>query len=236
MAKDEKHAPPKAGKSDTAHAVAKAGLSAIPLVGGPAAELFNMIVVPPLERRRVEWMEEVAEALRSLEGQGRVNLEDLAQDKGFVSTVMQATQAALRTHVREKREALRNAVLNATLPGAPGEALQAVFLSLVDSFTEWHLRLLKLFQAPPPLDVTLMGSLSQVAETAYPEIKGKDAFRDLVWKDLFERRLVSTDHLHTSMSASSLKAKRTTDLGDEFIAFISSPETQESGQANTGVS
>lgn len=59
-----------------------------------------------------------------------------------VSIVLQATQIALRTHQTEKRMALRNAVMNAALPQAPEEGLQQMFLHFIDTFTEWHLRLL----------------------------------------------------------------------------------------------
>jgi hypothetical protein len=49
-------APPKAGKADVAHALAKGAISTVPLIGAPAAELFSLIVTPPLERRRAEWV------------------------------------------------------------------------------------------------------------------------------------------------------------------------------------
>ncbi len=41
---------------DVVHAVTKAGLSAIPVAGGPAVELFQFVVQPPLEKRREAWM------------------------------------------------------------------------------------------------------------------------------------------------------------------------------------
>jgi hypothetical protein len=45
---------PKASMGDIAHTSTKAGLSAIPLVGGPAAEIFAAIITPPLTKRRDE--------------------------------------------------------------------------------------------------------------------------------------------------------------------------------------
>ncbi len=41
---------PKRAKGDVAHAVTKAGLSAIPVLGGAAAELFQNVIQPPLEK------------------------------------------------------------------------------------------------------------------------------------------------------------------------------------------
>lgn len=36
-------------------------LSAIPGIGGSAAELFSSIIVPPISKRRDEWIESIAE-------------------------------------------------------------------------------------------------------------------------------------------------------------------------------
>jgi len=57
-------APPKAGKADVAHALAKAVISEVPLIGAPAAELFSLVVTPPLERRRAERLNAIAERLK----------------------------------------------------------------------------------------------------------------------------------------------------------------------------
>ena len=56
---DDKLEVPNKSIGDTAHAIAKAGISAIPVIGGPAAELFQYVVQPPLEKRREKWMRQV---------------------------------------------------------------------------------------------------------------------------------------------------------------------------------
>jgi hypothetical protein len=114
---------PKLSKGDVAHAVARSVLSIIPWVGGPAVELFNAIIAPPLEQRRDEWREEVGAALIRLEQEKGVNLEALRDNQVFIDTVLQATQIALRNSRQEKRRALRNAVLNAALPAGDPEKL-----------------------------------------------------------------------------------------------------------------
>ncbi len=48
--------PPKETKGDLAQVLAQAGISVIPVLGGPAAELFGYIVKPPLEKRRDVWL------------------------------------------------------------------------------------------------------------------------------------------------------------------------------------
>lgn len=220
---DEKLKVPKRSKGDLAHAVAKAGLSAIPIVGGPAAELFQSLIQPPLEKRRVEWMAQVGAKLGELEAAG-FKLEDLQKNEEFVSAVMHASQIALRTHQEAKLDALHNAIINVAKGQAPDEAVQHVFLNLVDSFTELHLRILKVFQAPTSPPGMSMGGLSSVLEHNIPELRGNRELYDQLWKDLYSRGLVNTDGLHMTMSGSGLNQKRTTGIGEAFLKFIEEPK------------
>jgi hypothetical protein len=220
---DDRYATPKKSAGDVAHAVTKAGLSAIPIIGGPAVELFQLVMQPPLEKRRAEWMQRVGEGLKALEESG-LDIETLGENEEFVSAVMQASQIALRTHQEEKLEALGNATLNVASGQAPDEALQLMFLNFVDAFTEWHIRVLKLFEAPPGQSGIMAGGLSHVLENSFPELKGRREFYDSVWRDLFLRGLVNTETLHTTMSAGGLATKRTTAHGDQFLAFIARPK------------
>lgn len=196
----------------------------MPVAGGAGVELFTWLVAPPLERRKNAWMEDVAHGLRELEEKAQLNLDALQSDEAFLDVILHATQAALRTSQAEKREALRNAVLNSARPNAPELVEQQMFVSVVDEFTEWHLRLLGLFQNPAAhVGNTYMGGLSGVVEQAFPALRGRRDFYDQVWRELYSRGLVTTEGLHTMMSASGLAAKRTTDRGDRLLAFITAP-------------
>jgi len=218
----DKLEPPKMTKGDAAYAITKAGLSVIPVVSGPAVELFQHLVLPPLERRRGEWMAAVGEKLNELENRG-VDIKALGQNDEFVSAVMHASQIALRTHLEEKLEALRNAVFNVASGQLPGEALQHMFFEWIDSLSVLHLQLLKLFQSPTPPPGMSMGGLSNVLEHNMPHLKGCNHIYNQLWKDLYSRGLVNTEGMNTTMSVQGLAAKRTTEIGDAFLQFISEP-------------
>ena len=164
--------PPQQSAGDVVHVIVKAGIASIPHVGGAGAEIFAAIVQPPLERRRNQWMQEVGEALRRLEQDRGIDLAALQDNDVFLDTVMTASQIALRTSQQEKKAALRNAILNATLPQSLDESRQQFYIHLIDTFTVWHLRLLKLFQDPvtwfrehgKPWPSVYMGGLSQVLD------------------------------------------------------------------------
>jgi len=217
-----KNSPPEKSGYDVAHSLAKAGLSSIPVVGGAAVELFQNIIQPPLERRRAEWMEDIGGRLKKM-GEAGLNLNDLRENDEFISAAMYASQLALRTHNEQKREALRNALTNIAVGQAPEEAVQYIFLNLIDTLTELHIRILSLFQDPAPPTSMSMGGLGNVLEHNIPEMTGRKNLYDQLWKDLYLNGLVNTDGLHTMMTGQGLAQKRTTKLGDAFLRFISEP-------------
>lgn len=229
---------PKRSVGDVTHALAKAGFAGIPIIGGSAAEIFSLILVEPLSKRRDEWIESIAEDLRRLEEKvEEFKIEDLAHNNTFITLVSHATQAAIRNHQKEKLEALRNAILNAALPNAPEEDLQLMFLHHIDSFTPWHLAILKFFDNPKEWGLlheisfsggSFGGSPSQILEDAFQELKGKREQYDLFVKDLYSRGLMNTDSLHTMMSESGVFASRTANLGSQFLSFITSPLLENS--------
>jgi len=218
----EKYEVPDEGRGETVLPLVKAGLSVLPIIGGPASEILSLLVQPLLEQRRTQWMHQVSEGLRELEKTG-LKLEGLADNEQFVSVTIQASQIALRTHLEEKRQALSNAILNVARAQAPDESLQLMFLNFVDLFTEWHIRLLRLFQSPPQNAGIVAGALNHVLEQSYPELRGRREFYDSVWKDLFIRGLTGTESLHVMMTGVGLTQKRTTGLGESFLSFISGP-------------
>lgn len=223
---------PKQTAGDVRQALAKGALSGVPFVGGLASEIFNLVIAPPLTKRRDEWMNSIAEGLKKIEEKVEgFKIENLAQNQMFITTVMHASQAAVRNHQKEKLEALRNAVLNAALPNAPEEDLQLIFLGYVDTLTTWHVRILQLFDNPvewfkqngKKFPEMLFGGLESVLTAAYPELRGQRGFFDQIFKDLYERGLTNTETLHTTMTGTGLIAQRTSEMGRAFIRFITSP-------------
>jgi hypothetical protein len=231
MPNEENHRPPEPIAGDTVHAVVRAGLGAIPIAGAAATELFSAIVAPPLERRRNEWMESVGEALRRLEEQQGINLEDLQNNDEFINIAMHASQAALRNSQEEKLMALRNAILNSASPNPPEESIQQMFINFVDTLTVWHLKLLDLLKGPQAWaekhnhtypDISA-GGFSNIIESAFPELQGQRDFYDQLGKDLTYRGLTGSDNFHVTEAGDGLIQKRTTELGDRFLEFISDP-------------
>jgi len=223
---------PKKSADDILHTIVKAGISSIPIAGAPAAEIFTLIVTPPYEKRRDKWIESIGDGLKKLAQKvDNFNLEELSKNEIFITTVTYASQVAIRNHQKEKLEALRNAVLNAALLNAPEEDLQLMFLNFIDSFTPWHLAILHFFSNPKEwgqkhhmiYQTYTMGSPSIILEASFKELVGRRELYDLFVKDLYSKGLMNSDSLHTMMSENGIFASRTTDIGNKFIKFITSP-------------
>jgi hypothetical protein len=223
--------PPKTTAGDAGHAVVRSALGAIPFAGSTAIELFSSIIVPPLEQRRIEWMENIGEAIQTLIENDEKLTERLQNDPAFIDMLLAASQIAMKTSQEIKIESLKNAVLNSTKPSSIDATTQSMFISVLDSLTDWHIKILDLFHDPPKWaernDHTFpsyqMGGLANILESAFPELSGKRGFYDLINRDLFNTGLLNTDSFHGTMSGNGLMQKRTTEFGVSFLLFISEP-------------
>ncbi len=218
--------------ADAALGISRAALAAIPVVGGSVTEVLSMVLAPAVARRRDLWLKELADALDDLEQKvDGFSIENLGQDETFVSAVIEATRSAVSTHKDEKRDALRNALLNIALHRGPDENQQQIFLRYIDELTVWHIRMLELFRDPPKYLAArgvgqnyYMGGGSQVLEDVYPELRGRREFYDQISNDLNTRGLFnSPSFLHSTMTAQGMVSKRTTPLADQFLNFITDP-------------
>ena len=103
-----------------------------------------------------------------------------------------------------------------------------MFIDWIDRVTEWHIRILDLFDDPPGWfqrhgreqpQWTITSSLSDALEFAYPEMEGKRSFYDKIWGDLHAEGLVNNPQMHSAMSGSGWTGSRTTDIAKRFVAL-----------------
>lgn len=228
---------------DKAYRLTRTALSAIPGFGGAAVEIFSALITPPLEKRRIDWMKDVTKSINELLEQERFSFEDLQNNEQFITTLVQASQIALRNHYNEKWKALHNAVINSASPTAPEEDLQAMFLGMIDIFTQWHLIILKYCDENEGINIDYKPSItiqsvdpsmpskskiesqyvhqqSKHLENAFLQLKGKSQFYMLVLFELSQRSLVErTGNIRGTPPADDWF--KITDLGKQFIRFIS---------------
>lgn len=205
---------------DVAEISAKTVLSCIPVGGALVNNVWDAIKSNSARKRLEEWQNMLEERLSKIEA----TLEDIGNNENFTSAIYQATEQAIRTGSKTKREYLANAVTNSVSCNFE-ESVMMMFLDMIGKYTDWHLKILVFFQNPQehsgkrPSDI-LMGSPAHVLYDFYPELKTQEELVNKIVKELHADGVFSLDSLNTGMTGSGALAKRTTKLGDEFIDFI----------------
>ena len=179
-------------------------------------------------------MQDIARRVADLETRHGVKLEDLRENDEFVDVLLEATRVALTTSKVEKREALANAVVNTALPSPIDDALRHMFLRYIDELTVPHIRLLRLFAdessasigIPFALQQAPLGAIYGLIEEKLPELRGRRTFYQLLWRDLRNRGLVTAENLADVDIDQAFLPRRASDLGEQFLKFISSPPWQ----------
>lgn len=214
---------PQKEPGDYVHAAIKTALASIPKWwAASGAEIFAMVFASPIEKRRDEFLEDIAWVVR--ETATRVDdlqPEKLAQNEAFVSAVSYAARIAMSTHQRDKLDALRNAVLNVALSKTSDEEKHIVFLHLIEIFSVTHFEILRLF-----------ANRSGFPATRVRELRERRGLTDPMVIDLNDRGLLVDPRSYVSRTRESmdslvLQPWTLSPLGNEFLLFIAVPSYQK---------
>lgn len=197
-------------------------------LGGGLSELFT----EPASKRRDRILIEIDKRLEKLEFNSKYNnnIQKLQDSEVFLTIVFQAYQVAMRTHQNQKIRALMNCIEHSAIDDID-ENLQHMFLMFIDSFTEWHLRILVFLDNPEEFlqnynidKNSCSENFAQVFYTVYPQLNDKREFSGQVIRDLFDKGLIATDGSILGLPMAppdGLFSSRTTGMGKEFLKFIS---------------
>jgi hypothetical protein len=196
-----------------------------------SAGLIERIFGASIKKRHDAWGRQLREVLLAVEQKiGEPAFRNLSQDDQFLSLVLEANQIASRNHDEIKLGALRNAVANAGLSGAPAHELQPLFLRLVDYLTPLHLTTLQVLDDPArwmelkQLDRARwrVGSACAMLHSCIPLFRGRADLSELVVRDLQNAGLVQQgSFMHIPLTGDGALQGRTTDTGRMFVRFIS---------------
>lgn len=206
--------------SDTDYRSLERGIRAIESreqAATPAArDLFGVITGMTGKQRSEQWMSSVSQGLEQLARMLPASTVDgIYQSRVFHTVLGIAAEYAGGCRQPEKLNVLRNAVLNAALPGAPEERAQVIYLKVVDILTPWHFRLLRDFSQVALVDAALIDS-------QLPSIAKQRRFYDNLVNDLEGLGLILFPH---RAPTSHIERERPviTDQGRRLLRYISSP-------------
>ncbi len=198
-----------------------------------AAQMILSALGIPVKMRQQQLLQETADGLQELQARFNQDLtpEKLAQDPAFVTAFLQVHQIAMRNHQKEKLEALRNALLNVALKNTPDESLQLIFLNFIDTFTPWHMEILNYLDNPSswmkqrgvPVPTWGQGSLKGLISIAMKDLQRPPGLDDFVLQDLKTKGLIPEVLLGAAMSMEGLLGSWTSEMGKDFINFVTSP-------------
>jgi hypothetical protein len=107
-------------------------------VGPLAAEIYRQTIGSGFDRRGREFMEELAGVVSELVEHFDRLPEELSKDDKFLDAVARASVTAMRDHRPQKREMLRNALLNSAQPSSFDEDIQQILFRFIDELTLTH--------------------------------------------------------------------------------------------------
>jgi len=230
MMSEKKIVVPEENIWDKAHLIARTIISVVPYVGGPALEFFNQVIKPPIESRNESWANMITNAVNDLiETDPDLDYETLKANPLFISTMLEASLIAQRTHQHEKLHALRNAVINTASGIDIEENTQLIFLKYLDFFTPIHMKILVFLNAPEKWfkDRDMKhhfagGAISTAIEVGIPELNKQGDMIHTIANDLFNRGLINTESrmFNASMTKHGMLSKRTKPLGEQFLKYI----------------
>lgn len=196
----------------------------------------------PMEKRRNEWIEQIDQALAILESKFSDLEQRISNNENVLSVIIAASQMAMKTYNKNKLKALQNIIVNTIIHPNYEEYKIQMFLSMVDGFTEWHIRILDYFSRPEEfqkkynivLNFDWMGNqpAMQIFWKVYPQMQEQKDYIKVIMNDLCSNGLLSVDGKFINVVCDCKSplglyakecgplAKRTTKFGDELLKFI----------------
>ncbi len=200
----------------------------LPAIGG-ATTVFANIINPVIAGLRDKWCDDLYRDFERLEEKiDGFSFEEQLQKPEVASVLIETTLSAIKTAKEEKRELLRNAVLNVTLRINMGEEVLAIILRLIDEMGPIHVKILKYFANPKAycdengVDYANIGPGSPLNMflDAFPEFE--DGGYEIFLHDLKSNGLLPSGDSLSVMTSNPL-APRTTELGEQLLRLVTSP-------------
>lgn len=199
---------------DVVEGIAKSVISTVPFVNN-FTQIVETVKGNVLQRRYEKWQELVEQRLSEL---SQEILSKLGNSECFATTLIKTTELASKTNSK-KMDYLANGV-KYTAENEISEDNLIIMLNCIEKYTLSHILILKYLQNPSYYSNGKQysgGSLFTYFNDYYPDFNR--SLQDIVLKELFRDGLINTD-TNATMTEGGMKAKRTTELGDLFIALF----------------
>lgn len=204
-------------------------------MGSAAYEVITTIVVPLHEKKKREFINDLASRLKRLEENDKIDFDELSENEEFNTIITKAILLAQQNHQKQKLEALRAIVVNSALNLNDSTDMfdwAERFLYIVDRISPFHILLLKTFKSPAvsvenksaDLKRESMMSSKELFFMIYPEHKDRVMLISQCWNELINFGLVNDQSFEKIIHTHNLLKKLTNDFGDKFLGMIEAEE------------
>lgn len=208
------------------------------LPGGTAAyELITTLVAPLHEKKKCEFINDLAIRLKRLEEQELIDFEKLAQNEEFNTIITKAILLAQQNHQKEKLEALKNVVLNSALK-ITKESLKydsiEYYVRLINTLSLSHLKILKALYDENHFEDAIdkigssysMINFGQLLKKLISGFDVQDEFLQLTVRELFNYGLTNKESTTQAIGKDNKLDEIRTEIGKSFMEYILSPSNQ----------
>lgn len=210
-------------KSDVIKIVTTTTVSAIPIVGGPLANIMNEVLNSSWKRRREEVEKEFKEKIEKIDTAYEQNI---MESRNLASLFVGITKDALYDIEEQKIGNYANAIVNTIKKEALTDCKIHIFLNILREFTSAHIKLLRYISELKEEDIDVANKYP-FWEGTFPS-EEIQALRDVLLEDLYRYKLVKTNPSEERKYDFALTErtfpKYLTSTGKEFLDFISERE------------
>jgi hypothetical protein len=194
--------------------------------GGLLTNNINFLVKPSIEKRKEKWLNLIVDSINVLSDKID-NINKMFQDETFVTFIINTTQSAMRTQQDEKIIMYKNVLINSYICKQIDLDKKMIFLNWLDNLTLTHMKVLSFMNKPSEFcdnpNGSTMYTIAEIMRMSFSDFNDNRQIYENVVKDLYYKGLINTDNISTHMTSSGAFATRTTDVGKEFITFVSNP-------------
>jgi hypothetical protein len=200
---------------------------ALPFLGTVSRAVLESWLDKQAETARAAWLNDLATRLQDLRDRV-VLIDDPSKNAAFISTLVEASEAARRARSEEKREALVNAVANMAIGMSLDEVLRARFIALIERYTPKHLNVLSTMNNPAQNSALANKYAYLLQQTEERALGGQyradeeDEIDAIVIAELRQDGLIHPSE-NPMGSTPDQALRRTTKIGEAFVRFISNP-------------
>lgn len=221
-------------KANITKAIVTTTISAIPYVGGPLAHLINEVLNSSSQERIEAFKKEMKIQFEKLDSRFE---KKIRESKNFASIFAKISRDAMYDVEEDKAHLYAITMINFIKNESFSDTKIHIFLNILSSMTIAHIDLLKRLSTAinkkncDCLQHTVLSQMPSTEEKTielyFSDFEQKQIIQILV-NDLYQNRLITSNSFLSGYDAplgiNMYLEKKTTDLGDDFLAFISEHE------------